>query len=197
MRVLERTDLYLRQAASILSLVDRFVTFFQFRTSGEKVQFQNFVHNSSTHIHFLTSLILEQFKKLEDKTGHPKVFFFVGTVALLLVVLSLLGGGKLIFNLVGFIYPAYMSFKSMDTASAGSEEVTQWLTYWVVFSFVNIFETFLSFVVSIIPFYFWIKCGFIVWMWYPQTRGAQTLYDQVIRPTLGPYIKTPTSGKAD
>jgi receptor expression-enhancing protein 5/6 len=99
--------------------------------------------------------------------------------------LTLVGGSKLMVDLLGFVYPAYMSFKSMDS---GSQDDTQWLTYWVVFSFLSIVENLMGFIVVLIPFYFWIKIGIIVWMYHPATRGAQVIYEQALRPLLMPYL---------
>ena len=97
-------------------------------------------------------------------------------------------------DLLGFVYPAYMSFKSMDS---GSQDVTQWLTYWVVFSFFSILENLLGFMVSFIPFYTFIKVGLIVWMYHPSTMGAKTVYEQGLRPLLIPYIDTSEPKKGD
>jgi receptor expression-enhancing protein 5/6 len=101
-------------------------------------------------------------------------------------VLTLVGGAKLMVDLTGFVYPAYMSFKSMDS---GSQDDTQWLTYWVVFSFLSIVESLMGFLVVLIPFYFWLKIGIIIWMYHPATRGAQVIYDQALRPLLLPYLE--------
>jgi len=127
----------------------------------------------------------DKLKDLEEKTGYPKAYFFVGGVSLLFAALTLVGGAKLIVDLVGFVYPAYMSFKSMDS---GNHDDTQWLTYWVVFSAFTILESFCAFAVNLIPFYFWIKVGAIVYMWHPSSRGAQTLYEQFLRPIVIPYL---------
>ena len=89
-------------------------------------------------------------------------------------------------DLVGFVYPAYMSFKSMDS---GTNDDTQWLTYWVVFSFLSIFESVMSFVVQLIPFYQIGKIVAIIWMYYPSTRGAQVIYEQGLRPLLLPHLE--------
>jgi receptor expression-enhancing protein 5/6 len=132
-----------------------------------------------------TNLYTDRFKEVEDKTGYPKAYFFVGIAFLSSALLSILGGAKLMVDLLGFVYPAYMSFKSMDS---GSKDDTQWLTYWVVFSFLSIIEGVFGFVVALIPFYFWIKIGIIVWMYYPATRGAQTVYEQALRPLFLPYL---------
>ena len=78
--------------------------------------------------------------------------------------MTIVGGAKLLVDIVGFVYPAYMSFKSMDSGSAAlaNGDDTQWLTYWVVFSFLTILESVFGFLVMLIPFYFWIKIGILV-----------------------------------
>ena len=104
-------------------------------------------------------VITDKFKSVEDASGYPAAWFFVAACIMLTGVLTFIGGAKLLVDLVGFVYPAYMSFKSMDT-NAGDD--TQWLTYWIVFSFVSIVETMLSFVTALIPMYFWLKIAMIV-----------------------------------
>ena len=52
--------------------------------------------------------------------------------------------------LVGFVYPAFQSWKALESAKAGGEPVkagsapsqsqSAWLTYWVVFSLFNVLE---------------------------------------------------------
>jgi TB2/DP1, HVA22 family len=83
----------------------------------------------------------------------------VASTILFLGLLTWVGGSKLLVDLLGFVYPAYMSFKSMDTNSGDD---TQWLTYWICFSALSIVETMLAFVTALIPMYFWIKIGIIV-----------------------------------
>ena len=107
--------------------------------------------------------LADKLEKLEKQTGYPKALFFVGITVVIFLTVSLLGGAKLLVDLVGFLYPAYMSFKSMD--SGVNDDVTQWLTYWVVFSFLNIFESLFSIIVAFIPFYFWIKIVKYSWNW--------------------------------
>lgn len=130
----------------------------------------------------------ENFKKLEKETGFPKAFFFVPAVVLLTVVMTVVGGFKLMVDLVGFLYPAYMSFKSMDSGSSKEETQTQWLTYWVVFSFFSIFESVFGFLVGFIPFYYAVKICVVIWCFHPSTMGAKVIYNQGLRPLLLPYI---------
>ena len=143
-------------------------------------------HSCSLNFSHTPSSFTEKLKEVEDSTGYHKAYFFVLFVALLTGVLTLVGGIKLIVDLCGFVYPAYMSFKSMD---AGSKDDTQWLTYWVVFSALSIFESVFSILTSFIPFYMYGKLLVIIWMYYPTTRGAETIYTQGIRPLLLPYLE--------
>lgn len=132
-------------------------------------------------------------KEIEKTTGYPAAWFFVAFVAIFSAIVTLVGGAKLLVDLVGFVYPAYMSFKSIESTAADD---TQWLTYWVVFSTFSIVESMLGFVTMLIPMYFWIKIFVIVWMWYPTTRGAETIYEQLLKPNVGPYIEK-FGGKTD
>jgi receptor expression-enhancing protein 5/6 len=139
----------------------------------------------------------EKLKELEEKTGVSKVFFFVGFTALFCGLLYLAGGAKLMVDLAGFLYPAYMSFKALDTAETTDD--VQWLTYWVVFATFSIIEGTIGFVTGFIPFYYYIKIAFLVWLYHPQFMGATVLYNQAIRPLVLPMLKgnKPTEKKSE
>ena len=107
----------------------------------------------------LLLLPVDKFQSVSEATGYPAAWFFVVACLVMTGVLTLVGGAKLLVDLLGFVYPAYMSFKSMDT-NAGDD--TQWLTYWIVFSFLSIVETMLSFLTALIPMYFWLKVAIII-----------------------------------
>lgn len=131
----------------------------------------------------------EKLKSYEKSTGYPAAWFFVLGTLLVVGVTVLIGGTKLLTNLTGFVYPAYMSFKSIEGSSTISS--TEWLIYWIVFSLFTILETtVLVPVVYLIPFYPMLKLGVICWLWYPTTRGAQTVYEQLLRPNIKTYMNT-------
>lgn len=127
--------------------------------------------------HRSTPLYSERFADLEKKTGQPKAFFFGGATLLVFGFLSLLGGMKLISDLIGFLYPAYMSFKAIETTETVDD--TQWLSYWVVFSMFSILESACGFLVEWIPFYFAIKILFFAWLFHPKSMGAAVVYKNV------------------
>ena len=134
---------------------------------------------------------LEKLKELEEKTGYSKVYFFAGAILLLVTFILGFGGLKLVTDMIGFLYPAYMSFKSMESSPKGvPEDATLWLTYWVIFATLSVAEGLFTFIVNMIPFYYFIKMGLIVWLYHPKTAGAEVFYNQIVRPKIIPYIET-------
>lgn len=110
----------------------------------------------------------------------------------------LIGGFKLITDLLGFVYPAYMSFQSMESSKGGvTDSATQWLTYWVVFSFITVIESVIPGLHKWIPMYFYNKAGLIVWLYHPQTNGAEIIYNQVVRTYILPHMETTKATKKD
>jgi len=47
----------------------------------------------------------------------------------------------------------------------------------------------LSFIVSAIPFYFFLKCGLFIWLYHPTTMGASVIYCSLIRPNLRKFME--------
>lgn len=137
--------------------------------------------------------ITDKLKELEKKTGYPKAYFFLAIVSVLAMTLFSLGGAKLVTDLVSFVYPAYMSFKAID--SKNSSDDVQWLTYWVVFSFFSIVESIGTFLVEFIPFYFVLKIGFFIWLYHPKFMGAGLVYTNVVKPFIMPHVKALTETK--
>ncbi|KAJ3023845.1 hypothetical protein HKX48_000533 [Thoreauomyces humboldtii] len=119
--------------------------------------------------------------EVERRTGLPKTYIVGGlaTFGGLLIFLNV--WGQLLTNLLGFLYPAYASFKAVESVSKADD--TQWLTYWVVFGFMNVLEFFSDFLLHWIPFYYMFKAGLIMYLILPQFTGAQVLYGR-IRPYL-------------
>lgn len=102
-----------------------------------------------------------------------------GVGGLLAVTVILIVGVGILTSLVGFVYPAFKSFEAIETKRKGDD--TQWLVYWVIFSFFTIMETFTEYLLYWIPFYYAFKIAFLLWAMLPQTKGAQLLYDTFLK----------------
>ncbi|KAG6609106.1 ER membrane protein DP1/Yop1 [Phytophthora cinnamomi] len=132
---------------------------------------------------------LERYEKiveLEKQTGVDKFYIFCVGALLAGILLFVVGGEELVVGLVGFIYPAYMSFKAINTPGTGDD--TQWLTYWVVYAFFNLTESITDLVLSWIPFYFFFKIAFLVWSYHPTTQGSSIIYNSLIKPYVAPHV---------
>jgi hypothetical protein len=104
-----------------------------------------------------------------------------GGVIFILLIFFGVGAGVLC-SVVGFVYPAFKSFETIETKTKGDD--IQWLVYWVLFAFFSLIETFRDFILYWIPFYYAFKLAFLSWAFLPQTKGAKFLYDSFLKDFL-------------
>eukprot|EP00923_Selenidium_pygospionis_P041140 GHVN01071251.1.p1 GENE.GHVN01071251.1~~GHVN01071251.1.p1 ORF type:complete len:181 (-),score=23.25 GHVN01071251.1:295-837(-) len=86
--------------------------------------------------------------------------------------------------LIGMVYPAIASYKAIKTAD--KKDDTQWLSYWVVFSVLQFFETFFGFLFAWIPFFYFIKVAFLLYL--SLFKGAETIYNLYVDPFASKHI---------
>jgi receptor expression-enhancing protein 5/6 len=85
--------------------------------------------------------------------------------------------------LLGLLYPAYVTVNAIE--SPGTQDDTQWLIYWLIFSLVQLLEAILWPVLKWLGgLYYLIKVVALAWLVLPQTKGATWLYEAVVSPTL-------------
>ena len=120
-------------------------------------------------------------EKLKVKPGHVVAASF--GLSLLLILTGI--ASQFITAVVGFLYPAYMSFKALETKD--EEDDAQWLTYWVVFVLMSFLDGLLGSFLSLIPLYYLAKLVFYVYLFYPKSRGAVVIYQNLLRPLLKKY----------
>ncbi|RIA89184.1 TB2/DP1, HVA22 family-domain-containing protein [Glomus cerebriforme] len=126
-----------------------------------------------------------QIIKLEQQTNIPKTYMAAGVVGFVFFLIFFDIWGQLLSNLIGWLYPAYTSFKAIE--SEGKADDTQWLTYWTVFGFVNIVEFFSDTILYWLPLYYLFKTIFFLWLFLPPFKGAQLIYSKFLRPVLLTY----------
>jgi len=121
----------------------------------------------------------------EQQTGVSKVYVVLGLAGLYFFLIFFNVAAEFLVNTVGFAIPAYYSLHALFTA--GSADDTQWLTYWVVFAFLNVFESTVN-AVYWFPFYFTFKFVLVLWMALPQTSGAQVVFRSFLQPIFAKYF---------
>jgi receptor expression-enhancing protein 5/6 len=118
----------------------------------------------------------EQMDLIQEKTGIPGTYVIFGLLAaVLFVMVGFLE--RLITNLVGTVYPAFWTMKSIEKKG---DDDKQWLTYWVVFASFTIIDMFSGFILRFIPFYFFLKVCFLIWLFMPNTKGCHIVYHLLI-----------------
>jgi receptor expression-enhancing protein 5/6 len=86
----------------------------------------------------------------------------------------------------------------MEGSKGGvSDGATQWLTYWVVFSFITVLESVVPSLCYWIPMYYYNKAALIVWLYHPQSSGAEIIYNQVVRKYILPHLETTKASKEE
>ncbi|QLL31562.1 hypothetical protein HG536_0B04260 [Torulaspora globosa] len=135
-------------------------------------------------------------QELENRTKLPKSYLAIGAafVYLLLIFINVGGIGEILANIAGFVVPAYLSLIAVK--SAGKEDDTQLLTYWIVFAFLNVIEFWSKAILYLVPFYWFIKTVFLLYLALPQTGGANMVYNVAISPIADKYI-LPRNKKTD
>jgi Protein involved in membrane traffic len=119
-------------------------------------------------------------KDISDKIGIKAGQLGLGVIAFLSLFIVFEYGTYWITFAIGFLYPAYMTFKAVESIE-NLQEDKLWLCYWVVFSILNVLDRFFNALFAIIPFYSFLKIGFIIWLFHPRTRGAMIVYEKLIK----------------
>ncbi|KAF7100372.1 hypothetical protein CFC21_101897 [Triticum aestivum] len=82
--------------------------------------------------------------------------------------------------LVSLAYPLYASVRAIETKSQVDDQ--QWLTYWVLYSFITLFELTFAPILEWLPFWPYGKLFFNCWLVFPCFNGAAYVYEHFARP---------------
>jgi len=89
---------------------------------------------------------------------------------------------KLLSSVATFLFPVFASYKALKTSDPAL--LTPWLMYWVVLACVLLVESWTEFILVWIPFYPWLRAGFLLYLIAPQTQGARVMYQEYVHPFL-------------
>ncbi|KAI1178320.1 TB2/DP1, HVA22 family-domain-containing protein [Nemania sp. FL0916] len=85
-------------------------------------------------------------------------------------------------SIASFLFPLFASYKALKTSDPA--QLTPWLMYWSVLSCALLAESWTEFILAWVPFYSWIRLGFLLWLVLPSTQGARVLYEGYLHPYL-------------
>ncbi|XP_077246520.1 putative HVA22-like protein g [Tasmannia lanceolata] len=88
---------------------------------------------------------------------------------------------------LGYAYPAYECFKTVEKNKPEIEQLRFWCQYWILVAMLTVFERVGDTFVSWVPMYSEAKLAFFVYLWYPKTRGTTYVYDTFLRPYLAKH----------
>jgi receptor expression-enhancing protein 5/6 len=125
--------------------------------------------------------------KVEAKSGVDRFFIVAGVAGVFALYMIFGYFAALVCNIIGLVYPGYMSVKAIETQSRSDD--TQWLTYWVIVAILGTLEFAQDTIYTYFPLYWLIKCIFLVYLY--GFRGAETVYEKVIHPIAQKYMRTP------
>ncbi|KAH0794211.1 TB2/DP1, HVA22 family protein [Histomonas meleagridis] len=84
-----------------------------------------------------------------------------------------------------FLFPGYRSF--IAVVSEGSDDDFRWLCYWLVCAFLLLIEAAASFLLNTIPFYYELKCIFLLALQYDTAKLAAEIYNKFLGPAIKHY----------
>lgn len=129
-------------------------------------------------------------QNLQTQTKIPKSYL-ISTftfVYLLLTFLNFGGIGQILSNLAGFALPTYFSIRAIKTTT--KDDDVKLLSYWIVFGFLNVIEFWSSAIIYLIPFYWFLKVVFLVYIAIPTTGGAFMIWSKIIEPTYDRFVES-------
>jgi len=136
----------------------------------------------------------ELLNNFEKQTSVPKVYVILGLGALYFFLIFFNIAGEFLVNIAGFVIPGYYSLNALFSASKVDD--TQWLTYWVTYAFLTVFESAVN-AVYWFPFYYTFKFVLVLWMALPQTSGAQIIFRSFLQPVFSRYFTQTGSTSAN
>ncbi|KAI8061663.1 TB2/DP1, HVA22 family-domain-containing protein [Gongronella butleri] len=156
---------------------------------------QNFERSWDRHLSKYASM-----RSMEQSTRIPKVYIALFFATFVFILLFFNIAGRLITNLIAWIYPAVESLKAIDSSDHSKRQ--QWFSYWVILGLLHSIEYFEDTLVYWLQFYFLFKAVFLLYLMLPSFKGASLIHTRIIKPNMdiitpkkasSPKLKLPLS----
>ncbi|MFS7999732.1 hypothetical protein Hanom_Chr12g01169901 [Helianthus anomalus] len=104
------------------------------------------------------------------------VCWFFMVLTLLIICVS----RRWIISFFFLVLNRYASIRAIETKSPVDDQ--QWLTYWVLYSMITLFELTFAKLIEWIPFWSYAKLIVTCWLVLPYFNGAAYVYEHYVRP---------------
>jgi receptor expression-enhancing protein 5/6 len=121
-------------------------------------------------------------KILYERTKIPVVYTLAGLMSILLIIIYMFSGIRAITNIVGVVYPTYMSLKALRKEDKMDDML--WLSYWIWYGLFTTLESITDLFLSWIPLYEIMKMGFYLYLYLPNVKGGLFLYHYFLEPLI-------------
>lgn len=91
---------------------------------------------------------------------------------------------RIFILLLGYAYPGFECYKTVEKNRVQIEELRFWCQYWIIVALVTVLERFTDIFVGWLPLYGEMKVAFFVYLWYPKIKGTGFVYQTVLRPVV-------------
>ncbi|KAJ7552939.1 hypothetical protein O6H91_06G077600 [Diphasiastrum complanatum] len=94
---------------------------------------------------------------------------------------------RCIIMLLGYAYPAYECFKDVERKRPDVHRLRFWCQYWMIIAVITVVERVVDPLFSWVPMYCEVKLVFIIYLWYPRTKGTSYIYSTFLKPFLSSH----------
>lgn len=120
-----------------------------------------------------------QLKEFAQKLNVESGVLLGGIMSLGLLVTFLLFGSTILTLTITVLYPSFKSIQALETNKTDDDK--EWLTYWIIFGIFSLLDDCCGCILNFIPYFYWIKLAFFIYLLAPQTRGAMFLYNSFVK----------------
>ncbi len=126
-------------------------------------------------------LAAEKLLYAEAITGIKKDHIIIGLCGIVLLYIVTGYFAAISSDVVSLAYPLYSTVRAIELKATDAQET--WLLYWVVYSTLLFIEYIAGKFLSLLPAYFLMRTGFLIWCMTPWTNnGSHIVYYRFIRP---------------
>nr|AYM54765.1 HVA22-like transcript variant X6 [Cymbidium ensifolium] len=91
---------------------------------------------------------------------------------------------RLSVMILGYAYPAYQCYKTVELNKPEIEQLLFWCQYWILVALLSVFERVGDALISWLPLYGEVKLAFFVYLWHPKTKGTTYIYHTFFQPFM-------------